>query len=72
MLVLSRKFNEEMLIDGDICIKVIEISGNRVRLGISAPTATTVLRAEIENTQCGQPSNGAARRFEQNALAHSN
>lgn len=37
MLVLSRKLNEEILIDGGIRVKVLEINGNRIRLGIVAP-----------------------------------
>lgn len=72
MLVLSRKFNEEILIDGDIRIKVIEISGNRVRLGVCAPATTSILRAELQNTQSSQSLNAAARWFEQNTVAHSN
>lgn len=47
MLVLSRKSNEEIIIGSDIHVKVLEISGNRVRLGISAPNHVPVLRQEI-------------------------
>lgn len=47
MLVLSRKLNEEIVIGGKIVVKVVEIRGDRVRLGIQAPPATTVHRAEI-------------------------
>ncbi len=47
MLVLSRKLNEEILIDGGIRVKVLEISGNRIRLGIVAPPQVTVLRDEV-------------------------
>ena len=47
MLVLSRKSNEEIVIGDNIRVKVLEISGNRVRLGISAPNHVPVLRQEI-------------------------
>lgn len=36
MLVLSRKVNESIVIDGGIEIMVVEIRGDRVRLGIAA------------------------------------
>lgn len=47
MLVLSRKWNEEIIIAGNIRVKILEISGNRVRLGVSAPDEVPVLREEI-------------------------
>lgn len=47
MLVLSRKYNEEIVIGSNIRVKILEINGNRVRLGISAPNHVPVLREEI-------------------------
>lgn len=47
MLVLTRKLNEEVVIAGNIRLKVLEISGNRVRLGISAPNHVPVIRGEL-------------------------
>src|SRR5262245_59217748 len=47
MLVLSRKVNEEIVIDENISITVARIEGNRVRLGISAPASVKIRRAEI-------------------------
>ncbi len=46
MLVLSRKLGEKITIDGDIEIEVLEVSANRVRIGISAPRNCRILRAE--------------------------
>jgi carbon storage regulator len=47
MLVLTRKIGEEIIIDEDICITVVAIQGDRVRLGITAPKETRVDRREI-------------------------
>jgi carbon storage regulator len=49
MLVLSRKPQEEIVIDGQIRITVVEITGGRVKIGVSAPPAITVHRAEISD-----------------------
>lgn len=59
MLVLSRKWNEEIIIAGNIRVKILEISGNRVRLGVSAPDDVPVLREEIhvQRGRHGQESN---------------
>jgi carbon storage regulator len=47
MLVLTRKVGEEIYIGDRICIKVIEISGTRVRLGIDAPVSLRIYREEV-------------------------
>jgi carbon storage regulator len=47
MLVLTRKVGEEIFIGDHICIKVIEISGTKVRLGINAPTNMRIYREEV-------------------------
>ncbi len=47
MLVLSRKKNESIIINGDIRITVVAIRGNHVRLGIEAPEAIGVFREEL-------------------------
>ncbi len=47
MLVLSRKVGEKIVIDGDICVTVVAIQGNRVRIGITAPVSTRVDREEV-------------------------
>ena len=48
MLVLSRKAQEAIVIGNNIRITVVEISGGRVKLGISAPAEVPVHRAEID------------------------
>ena len=47
MLVLSRKKSESIIIDNDIKVTIIEIMGNKVRLGIEAPKEKEVQREEI-------------------------
>ena len=47
MLVLSRKKNESIVIDSNITITVVEIRGDKVRLGIVAPKEVPVHRQEV-------------------------
>ena len=47
MLVLSRKKNESIVIDENIVITVVEIRGDKVRLGIQAPRDVPIHRSEI-------------------------
>lgn len=47
MLVLSRRLGETLIIGNDTKISVLGISGNQVRLGITAPKEITVHREEV-------------------------
>ena len=47
MLVLSRKSNESIVIDGRIIVKVIRVDGDVVKLGIQAPASVPVHRQEV-------------------------
>lgn len=47
MLVLSRKKNESIVINNDIRIFVVEIRGDKVRLGVEAPHDVPVHRNEV-------------------------
>lgn len=47
MLVLSRKKNESIVINDDITIVVVEIRGDKVRLGVEAPREVPVHRREV-------------------------
>lgn len=47
MLVLSRKKNERLVISDNIVITIVEIRGDKVRLGIEAPAETAVHRQEV-------------------------
>ncbi len=47
MLVLTRKANESIVIRDNIVITVVEIRGDKVRLGIEAPKEVPVHRREV-------------------------
>ncbi|QDT18857.1 hypothetical protein HG66A1_06190 [Gimesia chilikensis] len=47
MLVLSRKKNEKIVIDENIVITIVEIRGDKVRLGIEAPREVPIHRSEV-------------------------
>ncbi|OHB81144.1 MAG: carbon storage regulator [Planctomycetes bacterium RBG_16_64_12] len=47
MLVLSRKKNESIVINGDITVVVVEIRGDKVRLGIESPKEVMPHRREV-------------------------
>ena len=66
MLVLSRKKNESIVINNDITIVVVEIRGDKVRLGVDAPKEIPVHRQEVydaikrsENSAAKQATNAA-------------
>ncbi|MEW4453145.1 carbon storage regulator CsrA [Bremerella sp. JC817] len=64
MLVLSRKKNESIVINNDITIVVVEIRGDKVRLGVEAPKEVPVHRREvydaIKRNENGQGSDASA------------
>ena len=47
MLVLTRKPGEKIHIGANITIIVVNVKGNKIRLGIDAPKEVAVLRAEL-------------------------
>lgn len=47
MLVLSRKAGERIRVGADLTLTVLSIEGNRIRVGIEAPLATSIRRAEL-------------------------
>src|SRR5207249_12097996 len=60
MLVLSRKKNESIVINNDITVTVVEIRGDKVRLGIVAPKEVPVHRQEVYEAFYGGPPGGLA------------
>lgn len=67
MLVLSRKKNESIVINNDITIIVVEIRGDKVRLGVEAPKEVPVHRREVydaihrSNTLAGETATGTGK-----------
>ena len=61
MLVLSRHRDECIMIGDNVVVTVVDIRGDKVRLGIEAPSEIPVHRREVfeaiqqENRQSGQP-----------------
>jgi len=51
MLVITRKTDESLLIADNIEVTVLEISRDRVKLGVSAPRDITVIRYELVTAQ---------------------
>ena len=47
MLVLSRKPNESIIIDGNVTVSVLRVDNDNVRIGIEAPLEIPVMRKEI-------------------------
>ena len=51
MLVLSRKVGDKLVIDGNITVEIVKIQGNRISLGIVAPSNVKILRGELTEQQ---------------------
>jgi len=51
MLVLSRKVGDKLVIHGNITVEVVKIQGNRISLGIVAPSNVKILRGELTEQQ---------------------
>ena len=47
MLALTRKKDEAIVIDGNIEVKILEVMGDKVKLGISAPKEVSIYREEL-------------------------
>lgn len=47
MLALSRKLGESIIIGNDIEIKILDIKGDQIKIGISAPKTVPILRKEL-------------------------
>lgn len=47
MLALSRKKNESIIVNSDVEITILEIKGDQVKLGITAPKSVPIYRKEV-------------------------
>ncbi len=69
MLVLTRKYNQSIMIGDDIEISVLAITGEKVRIGIEAPRSVPVFRREVyveiqEDQQSGEEPTDVNRALE--------
>lgn len=61
MLVLSRKRDESIIIGDDVIITVVDIKGEQVKLGVTAPKTVSIHRKEVyeaiqqENIEAAKP-----------------
>jgi carbon storage regulator len=51
MLIISRKKNEGIIINGDIILTVADVQGDKVRIGIDAPESVKIMRKELLDTE---------------------
>ena len=64
MLILTRKAEQGIVIDGRITVRVLAVEGERVKLGIDAPVTVGVLREELvqqvtaTNREAARPGHG--------------
>ena len=63
MLVLSRRLGETIVIDGAIRITVVEVHGDRVRLGFSAPPEVPIDRLEVHERRAQFTAHAADHEF---------
>ena len=47
MLVLSRKKNESIFVNGNIRVVIVDVRGDKVQLGVEAPSDVSVYRSEV-------------------------
>ncbi len=67
MLVMRRRAGESFLVGGEIEIQVLQVTGTRVKLGISAPASMPIVRREIQIT--GDENQIAARCLDVGAIS---
>jgi carbon storage regulator len=56
VLVLSRKKDEKLLIGDDVVITIVDVRGDRVRLGIDAPSHERIDREEVRQRRTAEAS----------------
>ena len=60
MLILSRRVNEKIVIGDDIVVSVVEVRGDRVKLGFVAPGYVPIQRGELHDAESWFPALGEA------------
>ncbi|MCM1298574.1 MAG: carbon storage regulator [Firmicutes bacterium] len=68
MLVVTRKTDESLIIADNIEITVLEVSRDRVKIGISAPKDIKIIRNELIDTQNVNKDSGSSKELNKNAM----
>lgn len=68
MLVLTRKPDQSIVINGDIVVTVLAVDGDRVKLGIRAPADVSILREEVRRAVSGENRNALAAENERGSV----
>jgi carbon storage regulator CsrA len=69
MLILTRKIDQSIIIQGNITIMVLGVERDRVKLGIAAPAEVTVLREELVADDSQQAPSPLRRRGSKPSMA---
>lgn len=56
MLVLTRKIGERIIIGQNVKVAVLQVHGNRVKLGVTGPPDVSIHREEVSHRITGRPS----------------
>ena len=72
MLVLTRKVGEGIRIGDDVIIRVIQVKGKQVRIGVEAPRETKVQRDELNTVQKNQNESSEADAIKNNSFLKPN
>jgi carbon storage regulator len=62
MLVLSRRLGEKIILGNNICVTLVELHRNRVKLGITAPAEVIINRPERCSAETGSPGSAGPSR----------
>ncbi|MGE3855649.1 MAG: carbon storage regulator CsrA [Dehalococcoidia bacterium] len=68
MLILTRKAEQGIVIDGNVVVRVLAVDGERVKLGVEAPRSVAVLREELLTEVADANQAAAARPGDRPAL----
>ena len=69
MLVLSRKESEKIMLGDSVVLTIVRVSGDRVRLGIEAPSDMLILRKELEPDNPSAQRSSASKQSKNNRVA---
>ena len=68
MLILTRKAEQGIVIDGNVVLRILAVDGERVKIGVEAPRSITVLREELLTEVADANQAAAARSVDRPAL----